>query len=152
MAIAVWGNRGPTIVRVAEAPSPVHVAMRHGTVMSLRGTASGWLFAAYRPREALQVVLAQEAAAGITGAALDDTAFEARLAEVRRQGMARVVDQAIPGVSALAAPVFDGQSRLLLSITGIGPSATFDTAWDGALASAIKRCAALLSRQLGAAA
>ncbi|WP_310734684.1 IclR family transcriptional regulator [Azohydromonas caseinilytica] len=152
MSIAVWGNRGPTIVRVAEAPSPVHVAMRHGTVMSLRGTASGWLFAAYRAREEVQAVLAQELAlGGFNGAPLDGAAFEAQLAEVRRQGMARVVDQAIPGVSALAAPVFDGSGALLLSITGIGPSATFDTAWDGALAGAIRRCAASLSRRLGAA-
>src|SRR5689334_7054111 len=76
MAIAVWGNRGPTIVRVAEAPSPVHVAMRHGTVMSLRGTASGWLFAAHRAREEVQAVLAQEAVAGgFAGTPLDETAF-----------------------------------------------------------------------------
>lgn len=152
MAIAVWGNRGPTIVRVAEAPSPVHVAMRHGTVMSLRGTASGWLFAAWRPRQEVQALLAQEAAAdaGAAVAARDDAAFEARLAEVRRRGLARVADQALPGISALAAPVFDGQQRLLLSITGIGPSATFDTAWDGPLAQALRRGAAGLSRQLGA--
>jgi DNA-binding IclR family transcriptional regulator len=152
MAIAVWGNRGPTIVRVAEAPSPVHVAMRHGTVMSLRGTASGWLFAAHRAREEVQAVLAQEVAAGgFAGTPLDEAAFEEKLDEVRRHGMARVVDQAIPGVSALAAPVFDGSGALLLSITGIGPSATFDTAWDSALAGAIRRCAASLSRRLGAA-
>ncbi len=151
MAIAVWGNRGPTIVRVAEAPSPVHVAMRHGTVMSLRGTASGWLFAAHRPRDEVQAVLAQEAAVGgLTGAALDQAAFEAKLDEVRRYGLSRVVDQAIPGVSALAAPVFNDRGELLLSITGIGPSATFDTAWDGTLAAAIRRCAATLSRRLGA--
>ena len=151
MAIAVWGNRGPTIVRVAEAPSPVHVAMRHGTVMSLRGTASGWLFAAYRAGNEVQSVLALEAASATEGALkLDDEAFQAKLAEIRVQGMARVADQAIQGVSALAAPVFDGQGQLLLSITGIGPSATFDTAWDGALACAIRDCARALSRQLGA--
>ncbi len=70
MAIAVWGNRGPTIVRVAEPPSPVHVSMRHGTVMSLTGTASGWLFAAHRPREAVLALLAAE---GVPA----DEAFEA---------------------------------------------------------------------------
>ena len=40
MAVAVWGNRGATIVRIEEAPSAVHVNMRHGTVMTLRGTAN----------------------------------------------------------------------------------------------------------------
>ena len=151
MAIAVWGNRGPTIVRVAESPSPVHVAMRHGTVMSLRGTASGWLFAAYRSGNEVQSVLALEAVSATEGGrTFDDAAFQARLADIRQRGMSRVADEAIPGVSALAAPVFDGQGQLLLSITGIGPSATFDTAWDGALAAALRHCARGLSLQLGA--
>src|SRR3954452_11782998 len=51
MALAVWGNPGAPIVRIEEAPSAVHVNMRHGTVLSLRGTASAMLFAAWLPRE-----------------------------------------------------------------------------------------------------
>src|SRR6478736_8974535 len=57
VAIAVWGHRGPTLVRIAEAPSPVHVSMRHGTVMSIPGTASGRLFAAYGPPAAVHEAL-----------------------------------------------------------------------------------------------
>ncbi len=60
VGIAVWGNRGPTMVRIEEAPSAVHVNMRHGTVMSLRGTASGLLFAAYLPREQVLRAIADE--------------------------------------------------------------------------------------------
>jgi DNA-binding IclR family transcriptional regulator len=142
MSIAVWGNRGPTIVRVAEPPSPVHVSMRHGTVMSLTGTASGWLFAAYRPRESLLALLAQEQVAA-------DAHFEARLAEVRSQRMARAIDLSVLGVSALAAPVFDASGAMVLSLTGIGPSASFDTDWHGPLAGALQRVADELSRRLG---
>ncbi|MCR5863906.1 IclR family transcriptional regulator [Aquincola sp. J276] len=140
VALAVWGNRGPTIVRVAEAPSPVHVAMRHGTVMSVRGTASGWLFAAFHPRAEVAPLLAEEAPA---------PGFEAQLDEVRRRGLARAVDLSLPGVSALAAPVFDGRGAVVLSITAIGPSATFDSDWDGPLATELKRVADGLSRRLG---
>ncbi|MFY9509599.1 MAG: helix-turn-helix domain-containing protein, partial [Rubrivivax sp.] len=61
VAIAVWGNRGATIVRTEEAPSLVHVAMRHGAVMSLRGTASGRLFAAHLPRETVRAAAADAA-------------------------------------------------------------------------------------------
>src|ERR1700756_4459930 len=59
--IAVWGHRGPTLVRIAEAPTPVHVSMRHGTVMSIPGTASGRLFAAFGPVEAVREALDDEA-------------------------------------------------------------------------------------------
>ena len=109
VAIAVWGDRGPTIVRVAEGPSPVHISMRHGTVMSLRGTASGWLFAAHRPSAAVDEVLAHEPPGSPE---YDAAAFAARLDEVRAQGAARAVDLSVPGVSAMAAPVFGSPSAV----------------------------------------
>lgn len=142
VAIAVWGNRGPTIVRVAEPPSPVHVSMRHGTVMSLTGTASGWLFAAHRPRASVLAVLEAERTR-------PDAGFDDRLADVRERGLARAVDLSMPGVSAMAAPVFDGSGTLVLSITAIGATASFDTRWEGGVASALRRVAIDLSRRLG---
>ncbi|HPM67964.1 MAG TPA: helix-turn-helix domain-containing protein, partial [Piscinibacter sp.] len=38
VAIAVWANFGPTIVRVIEGSQPLHVNMRAGSVMSVLGT------------------------------------------------------------------------------------------------------------------
>ncbi|MCE4537025.1 IclR family transcriptional regulator [Pelomonas sp. P7] len=135
VAIAVWGTRGPTIVRVAEGPTPVHVSMRHGTVMSLAGTASGRLFAAHRAEEA-----------AVLGEALPAPAM---LEEVRREGLARSRDGVIVGVSALAAPVFEAGGRLVLTLTAIGPSASFDTAADSEAALALKEAAIALSARLG---
>jgi DNA-binding IclR family transcriptional regulator len=135
VAIAVWGTHGPTIVRVAEGPTPVHISMRHGTVMSLAGTASGRLFATWR---------AQEAAA--LGEPLPAPAL---IEAVRRDGLATSRDGVVAGVSAAAAPVFEASGRLVLSLTAIGPSAGFDTALDGALVTALREAAALLSRRLG---
>jgi DNA-binding IclR family transcriptional regulator len=156
VALAVWGNRGPTMVRIEEAPTAVHVVMRHGTVMSLRGTASGRLFAAYLPRDLVQAALAEEHArdaalrsAGRAGATID-AAFRRQLDEVRRHGMSHTVDGAVPGVSALAAPVFDEAGRIVLSLTAIGPSGVFDARYDGPVAATLARCAGELSRALGA--
>lgn len=135
VAIAVWGTRGPTIVRVAEGPTPVHISMRHGTVMSLAGTASGRLFAAWR---------AEEAAA--LGEPLPD---DATTSAVRRDGLATSRDSVVAGVSAAAAPVFEASGRLVMALTAIGPSASFDTAPEGALVRPLREAAALLSRRLG---
>lgn len=148
VAIAVWGNRGPTIVRVAEAPTPVHISMRHGVVMSLRGTASGRLFAAHMPRPLVQAALQAEAT--LEGGSADiDQAFEALLSQTRLLGMASSRDGVVQGVSALAAPVFDDQGRMVLSLTGIGPSGGFDLSLDGPIAQALKSAGTGLSRQLG---
>lgn len=148
MAIAVWGNRGATIVRVEEAPTAVHVNMRHGTVLSLRGTASGLLFAAHLGEGELRAALAGEGAG--EGAALDP-ALAAKLAEVRRAGLAVIVDGALAGVSAMAAPVFDARGALVLSLTAIGPNAAFDVRLDGPVAQMLRAAAVQLSRTIGGA-
>jgi DNA-binding IclR family transcriptional regulator len=157
VALAVWGSRGPTIVRIEEAPTAVHVNMRHGTVLSLRGTASGRLFAAHLPAAVVQGVLEQGgdgivapyAAAGRASAAQDATP-PPDAASVRAQGYASVEGGAVPGVSAAAAPVFDATGALVLGLTAIGPSAVFDVDPDGPLITRLKAEARGISRALGA--
>jgi DNA-binding IclR family transcriptional regulator len=163
----VWGHRGPTLVRIAEAPSPVHVSMRHGTVMSIPDTASGRLFAAFGPAEAVREALAHEARlapaparhapaargaraprerAGRFGLGL---AFDREIDRVRTDGIAAIDGVALPGISAVSAPVFDARGQLVLSLTAIGPSATFDSAVDGQVAARLKPAALALSMRLG---
>jgi DNA-binding IclR family transcriptional regulator len=157
VAIAVWGHRGPTLVRIAEAPSPVHVSMRHGTVMSIPDTASGRLFAAFGPAEAVREALANEARfepartpRGRTGGRFGlGTAFDREIERVRADGIACIDGVALPGVSAVSVPVFDARGQLVLSLTAIGPSATFDAAVDGAVAARLRPVAAQLSMRLG---
>jgi DNA-binding IclR family transcriptional regulator len=159
VAIAVWGHRGPTLVRIAEAPSPVHVSMRHGTVMSIPDTASGRLFAAFGPADAVREALANEAklagappraARARTGGRLGlGAAFDREIDRVRADGIAGIAGVALPGLSALAAPVFDARGQLVLSLTAIGPSATFDAGVDGAVARILGPAARQLSTQLG---
>jgi DNA-binding IclR family transcriptional regulator len=149
VALSVWGDRGPTVVRVAEPPGPVHVSMRHGTVMSLRGTASGWLFAAHRPRAEVQALLDAESRAGL-GPALTPAAVDERIDAVRRDGVSRAADLVLAGVAAVAAPVFDASGALVLCITVIGPTPLLDLALHAPLAQTLlQRCLAL-SRRLGA--
>ena len=148
------------LFQMKEAPSAVHVNMRHGTVLSLRGTASGLLFAAQLSEAEVLSLLAQEPADS-PPSARDTTATRARpqrldaalkaaLAEARTHGISRAVDGSVPGVSAMAAPVFDERGNMVLSLTAIGPSAIFDTRLEGPVALALRSAAKMLSRQLGA--
>jgi DNA-binding IclR family transcriptional regulator len=141
VAIAVWGDHGPVIVRVAESPSPIHVVMRHGTVLSLTGTASGWLFAAHLPADQLK---------GLRPRTLPRAEWDAEVAEVRAQGVARAINRVVEGVSAMSAPVFDLRGRIVLGLTAIGPTAAFDLRWDGAVAQTLRQAGRALSTRLGA--
>ena len=152
VAMVVWGNHGATVVRIAQPPSAVHVSMRHGTVMSLRNTASGRLFAAWLPPEQVLPMLRAEARALNIGAraARIDAAWAAELAEVRHLGLAQVSDVLLQGISAMAVPVFDARGHLVLGLTAIGPSATFAGGAKGAVARSLLDAAAGLSTRLGA--
>ncbi len=141
-AIALWGNHGPTIVRIEEAPSAVHVRMRPGTVTSLRDTATGKVFAAFHAREKVREV---------TGPSAPDPEFEAELARVRAEGVSLSVDGLLRGISAMSAPVFDQRGHMVLALTLIGPTPVFDADPAGALAQTLRSYAQVLSRRLGAA-
>jgi DNA-binding IclR family transcriptional regulator len=120
--------------------------MRHGTVMSLRGTASGLLFAAHLPEAQVQAALDLEPEATPSPGLAE---MQAELALIREAGLARAQDAVVAGVSALAAPVFDDQGRMVLSLTAIGPSRSFSLAADGLPARSLRRAAEDISRQLG---
>ena len=162
VAIAVWGARGATIVRLEESPAAVHVNMRHGTVFSLTNTASGRLFAAYLDAALMKQRLdaarrhrnanPESSVPGMPAAAPLPSwrEFERQLEEVRAHGLSRSVGEVLPGVNAMAAPVFDHTGAIVLAITAIGPAAVFDTRWDGAVARALRECAAQVSQRLGA--
>jgi DNA-binding IclR family transcriptional regulator len=161
VALVVWGGRGPTIVLREASPSAVHVDMRHGTVFSIAGTASGRLFAAHLPVDVVRPIYEAERQSGVRtrrhdGAGTTATpqlppwrTFEAELAEVRRHGLGRSEGAVVAGVSALSAPVFDHRGAMVLALTAIGPSAAFDARWTGRVATVLREAAQSVSARLG---
>lgn len=145
-SIAVWGAAGPVIVRVEEGPYAVNVVMRHGMPASLRRTGTGKVFAAFMDRTQIAPALAAE---GLPEA-MDDPVFAAELADIRRLGLSRVQDELLPGISAMAVPVFDGFGRLALAIAVIGPSVRLDMQPQGDQAQTLISLGATLSQRLGA--
>jgi DNA-binding IclR family transcriptional regulator len=147
VGIAIWGNRGPTFVRLEEGPTPVHVNMRHGTVVSVRGTASGRLFAAFAPRD--QVMEALRAEAGHKTVKIEP-AFEEQLTAIRERRYASITNGTVAGITAISAPVFNGFGEMVLALTAIGPTAMLDESADGEAGRLLVECAQSLSRRLGA--
>jgi DNA-binding IclR family transcriptional regulator len=151
VALVVWGNLGPTIVRLEEPVQPLHVNLRTGTVMSLSNTATGRLFAAYMPPKVIERLLTEELSRQSYGTAspVAHDVLEQSLTEIRKYGLSRTQGHPIPGIDALCAPVFDSTGHLVLGILVMGPAATFDSDWDGTVATPLRECALEVSRRLG---
>lgn len=146
VGVAIWGNRGPVFVRLEDGPTAIHVNMRHGTVVSVRDTATGRLFAAFMPRDEVMKVLAKESG---EQPPLDAT-LEAELLRIRERRFASIIDGTVRGVTALSAPVFDGFGKMVLAITAIGPTATLSADTSSPQARELAQCANAISSQLGA--
>lgn len=154
IAVAVWGNLGPTIVRLEEPTHPLHVNLRTGTVMSLINTATGRLFAAFMPPKVIEKAMQGEVSRmmGTTAVGtppISREEFEQLLSETRLKGLSRSMGKPIPGIDAFCAPVFDAAGNIVLGLLAMGPSATFDSDWEGKVATPLRRCASEVSRQLG---
>jgi DNA-binding IclR family transcriptional regulator len=153
VALAVAGTHGATIVHISESSYPVHVNMHTGTVMSTLNTATGRVFAAWLPPAIVEHLIARERRDGAViaqgTAALAREDVQALRAEVRRRGMARAVGHPIPGINAVSVPVFDHTGAIVLALTTLGPSGSFDAAWNGVIARKVRACAARVSARLG---
>jgi DNA-binding IclR family transcriptional regulator len=153
IALAVWGNHGPTVVHWEESPQAVTVNLRLGDVMPLLSSATGRCFAAYVSRDAIAPMLRDEMAraqkAGRTDVPASMAEVKAMLDDVRARRAARVVDTLLPGIVGFCAPVFDSDGHIVLGIVTLGSVATFDAAWDGAVHRPLAAAAAQLSADLG---
>ena len=151
VALAVWGNFGPTVVRLIEARQPLHVALRVGSVMSIFDTATGRAFAAALPRERLAHAVAGpfgELAPRDPLAGRDDEL--ARIcAEVAQHGVARAAGSPIPGVNAFSAAAFDHEGAPALVVVALDHAARLAADWDGPGARAVRDAARRITARLG---
>jgi DNA-binding IclR family transcriptional regulator len=153
VAVAVWANFGPTVVRMFEGSQPLHVNMRAGTVMALFGTATGEAFAATLPRQEIERALAALSGQRLGRARASSLELAQQIQQVstefQRHGLTRALGRPIPNVNALSAPVRNHEGLTVLVLTALGHEEDFPPEWDSALAHAVRSAAAEVSRRLG---
>ena len=151
IALAVWGQLGPTVVRLDEPRYPLHVNLRVGTVMSLFNTITGRVFAAYLPEKMVRSMLEDEHRRVVGGAAssFDAPEVQALLRDIRASGMGRGISMPQPGVNTLCAPVFDAAGHIVLVMTMIGPQGIFVAEIDSPAGQLLREHAGNVSRRLG---
>ena len=108
--VAIWGDAGPTIVRWFDGTPPVITSLAIGSVLPPLRSATGRVFCAFGETAQIErigkpILRAEKKAV----ANADDI-----LKTVKSTGIAALEGELIPGLRAIAAPVFDLQGRLVL--------------------------------------
>lgn len=144
--LAVWGERGATVIALEESARAVTLNVRVGSVLPIATSAIGRVFAAYLPESAWSRVALAERGKG-RGAA--QRGLARAIAAVRRDGVARIEGTLIPGLNALAAPVFDHRGKLAVVLGVVGRRETLAAGTAAPATGALRKAAAALSRELG---
>jgi DNA-binding IclR family transcriptional regulator len=150
VALAVWANHGPTIVRWLGADTPVAASLRVGSVMPLTRSATGQAFLTFMPREAtlagLRRELADNARKGLAPRSEEEIRSVVR--QARERGYARTSDF-IPGIGGMAAPIYDHSGAMVLALVALGYGKPFDARFQS-ISAAVLRTASALSGRMGA--
>lgn len=153
VALAVWANRGPTIVRWAETPQLTFQSAR-GTVFPILTSTTGLIFAAYLDRRFTDhLIRAELADPGGNAARLGLRRIadvEALLSTVRVNGMVAAASFVSPGVATVSAPVFEHGNRITAAIVVVGHDGQFDLSMTSPAARMLAKNCAELSQRMGA--
>ena len=143
--LAVWGNKGPVIVRWLEGRDQITVEVRTGSVLPATRSATGWTFLTYLPTVATAPIVAMER----KEVPVSDNDLEARLTTVRSHKMGRIDGDLLPGIAGLSVPIRDHEGRLRTVATAIGRREAIDIRYDGALAAQLRELRQTVERRLG---
>jgi DNA-binding IclR family transcriptional regulator len=153
VSISVWGSFGPTAIYVAYGLDQMIINSRAGTIYSITGTATGLAYAANMPERIVRrMVAAQmhvEAYTPLVGAVRSYENSADRLAQIRSCGFATIDPLTLPGILAIAVPVFDFTGDIRMAITLIGPVSGLDADPAGPQVRALLDCRRELCEQLG---
>ena len=151
VGLAVWGNRGATIIRWELAPRVGAPELRTGVVMSPFNSATGLLFGAFLPEQMTAPVLGDALAR--TGLAKDDldrmrTELGQCLAGVRTAGIVSSPEVTSAGLYGISAPVFDAAGHMILALCAVVAQAD-DPGRIRSIENECRQCARTLSKRLG---
>jgi DNA-binding IclR family transcriptional regulator len=118
--LVVLGDRGPTIIRWERSYVPFVTTLAVGSVLPLKGSASGRVILAFTPDRVRQKLLASNASDDEEDAPAE---LAERFARIRKRGYDTADSTVIPGLSAISAPILDSQNEAVASLTLVGARA-----------------------------
>jgi DNA-binding IclR family transcriptional regulator len=153
VALTIWGERGPTIVGWYDSSRILICNLNAGSILPLLRSAAGQIFLAYLPRETTRTILEQEMNLIATylphGSFKSKSEIDGVVQRVREGRLGFTNEDLMPGLSALAAPVFDHLGRIVASISLIGPSGLVHASGSNSVALKLQGAADAVSLRLG---
>lgn len=144
--LAVWSEAGPVVVRLDEATERVTMNVRVGSILPVATSAIGRVFTAYLPAGQADALFEREQGLRESVGRLSRDEI---VAEVRKDGLARVDSYGLPGIGAIAVPVLDQQDYPAAVVAVLSLKEVDRLAKSGPTAEALRGFARRISGRIG---
>ena len=128
---------------------PFHREVAVGRIIGDTANANGKVFAAFKPSEEIEAIIAQERPQLTPNTITDPDALARELEAVAQEGVAYDLEERNVGTCAVAAPVYDQLGKVIAAISVVAPTGRFGVAEKKSHAEAVRDSAAGLSSFLG---
>jgi DNA-binding IclR family transcriptional regulator len=147
--IAILSGGDALYLHQAAGPAALSPHNWAGQRIPLHATSDGKVLLAFLPAGEATACLTPPLRRFTDQTITDPAGFPRLLAEVRRRGYATAVEELEAGLTAIAAPVRDAEGDAVASISASGPSFRIPADRIPAVADAVRKAAAEISRRLG---
>ena len=141
--------RGALVLSMVGGTAAIEIGVRPGSELPFHSAAQGKVLLAYASPAQRERVLARALPSFTAHTVTDTSLLEAELAQVAQQGFASAPEQAMLGINAVAAPIFDARDSCTIALALVGSIQFLPADLDAKSIAALKAAAAQISRLLG---
>ena len=141
--------RGALVLSMVVGTAAIEIGVRPGSELPFHSSAQGKVFLASRQVPQRDRVLAKSLPASTAHTLTDSGQLEQELTRVAQQGYATAPEQAMLGINAVAAPIFDAKDTCAGALALVGSIQFLPAELDAKSINALKAAAAQISRTLG---
>jgi IclR family KDG regulon transcriptional repressor len=142
-------EHGVRILDILKHRSDIEIATPPGTLFDFHSSAQGKIAMAFGPKSLLDGVAKKKLKRHTDHTCTDTESLKFEVAKIARQGFAVAPEEALMGVNALAAPIFDAAAELAGTITIVGSIQHLPATPPADIIAAVIDAAANVSARLG---
>lgn len=148
--LAVPDDEGLLILDKIEGQGQMHVSAIIGRIYSFLHTIShGKIFIAWMGEEEMDACLKKGLAKRTEKTITDIKIFKGQLEQIRKDGYAFDIEEAMHFISRCSAPIFNHEGKVVAAIGVAIPSFRFDPAQKDTMGQRVKLAALQISKQMG---
>jgi DNA-binding IclR family transcriptional regulator len=147
--LSTWGDAGPVIIRWDYGAYPLPITVRVGSTLPLVDSSVGRVCLAYMPSPLTTPVLREQQKHHQTSTP-DKTELDELLQDVRDNGYSVTIGGVVPGLAAIAAPVFSTGIGVALVLGITLPINALTKKTEAPLVAELTEAATAITRDLGA--